>query len=288
MNKPLHKTFAIVSAILLGGVMLGACTPNNANTHTPKDTLTVYAAASLSDVMNELNTQYTKTHDVHINTSYASSGTLAKQIESGADADIFISADIEWAKHLTEAHVANADKQSPLLTNRLALIAPSTAHAPQSNTAQAKTPQINFEPSFDIQALLDDMGENAKLCTGNVESVPAGRYARQALTALGWWETLAPRLVETQDVRSALSFVNRGECALGIVYETDAKVADGVQLLGIFPKDTHEAITYPVVRLNDSDTAKQYYDYLHSKDAYAIYQKYGFGVLPHNLPHDNK
>lgn len=287
MSKPLYKTFVIVSATLLGGIMLGACTPNNASTHTPKDTLTVYAAASLSDVMNELNAQYTKTHDVHINTSYASSGTLAKQIESGADADIFISADMQWAKHLAEAGVANADKQSPLLTNRLALIAPSTAHAPQSNTAQATT-QINFEPSFDIRALLDGMGENAKLCTGNVESVPAGRYARQALTALGWYKTLAPRLVETQDVRSALSFVNRGECALGIVYETDVKVADGVRLLGIFPKDTHEAITYPAVQLSDSDTAKQYYDYLHSKDAYAIYQKYGFGVLAHNSPHNNK
>lgn len=235
--------------------------------------------------MNELNAQYAKIHDVHINTSYASSGTLAKQIESGASVDIFISADVEWAKHLAEAHVANADKQSPLLTNRLALIAPSTAHATQSNTAQATT-QINFEPSFDIQALLDDMGDNAKLCTGNVESVPVGRYAHQALTALGWYKTLAPQLVETQDVRSALSFVNRGECALGIVYETDAKVADGVRLLGIFPKDTHEAITYPAVQLNDSDMAKQYYDYLHSTDAYAIYQKYGFGVLPQNSAHN--
>lgn len=227
--------------------------------------VTVYAAASMTNAIDEINQLYTKQHKTRAKSSYASSGTLAKQIENNAPADIFISADVKWMNHLASKDKIVTQSQKNLLGNRLVLITPK-------NKLPAKT--ITMSSSFPIQTVL-----SGKLCTGNTSSVPVGRYAKQALTHLDWWQAVRPKLVETEDVRAALNFVNRGECQLGIVYATDAKIARNVAVVGTFPLASHDPIVYPIAMVRQSTEAKQYYNFLQSKQAKAIYRKYGFSVL---------
>lgn len=131
-----------------------------------------------------------------------------------------------------------------------------------------------MEKSFSIGGAF-----TGKWCTGNTSSVPVGKYAKQAMTNLGWWDTLKPRLVETEDVRAALNFVNRGECQLGVVYATDAAVAKNVQIIGVFPLTTHTPIVYPIAMVKKNAETQRYYQFLQSAPAKAIYKKYGFNGL---------
>ena len=230
-------------------------------------TVTIYAATSMTNAINDINQLYENQYHTHVKTSFASSATLAKQIEQGAKVDIFISADTAWMNYLQQKNKLVAGTTKNFLGNNLVLIAPKASHSPS----------IVMDKNFDISKAL-----TGKLCTGNTTTVPVGKYAKQALTNLGWWQSVQPHLVETEDVRSALNFVNRGECQLGIVYATDVAVVDNVKTLGVFPLTTHTPIVYPIgiVKNNEQNTEiQQYYAFLQSSSAKAIYQKYGFNVL---------
>ncbi len=225
--------------------------------------ITVYAAASLTNAIADVDAMFEQQKRVRVKTSYAGSSTLAKQIEAGAPADVFISADEQWMNYLQNKKLIVPNKRVNLLGNRLVLISP-----------KAKPVKIKMDKSFDPSTAFQ-----GKLCTGDTKSVPVGKYGKQALTALGWWSKLEPRLVETEDVRAALNFVARGECQLGIVYATDAAISKDVTVVGVFPINTHTPIVYPLGLVKNNPDALAFYQFVQSKQAYAVFKKYGFTVL---------
>ena len=227
------------------------------------ESVTVYAAASLTNAVNELDVIYEQKNKVQIQTSYAGSSTLAKQIEAGAPADIFISADVQWMDYLQNKQLVDSIARVNLLGNRLVLITPKD-----------RPVKIKMDKNFDINQVMQ-----GKLCTGDTKSVPVGKYAKQSLSSLGWWEKVEPRLVETEDVRAALNFVARGECQFGIVYETDAAMSKDVVVAGIFPETSHPPIIYPVGLLQKNKDAVKFYQFLQSNQAKTVFKKYGFSVL---------
>ncbi|MCH7336657.1 molybdate ABC transporter substrate-binding protein [Acinetobacter sp. NIPH 2699] len=243
---------------LLGGSLLLSVNVSAA------DTVTVYAAASLTNAINDLDAIYEQKNKVEVKTSYAGSSTLAKQIEAGAPADVFISADVQWMDYLQNKQLVAEKDRINLLGNRLVVITPKD-----------RPIKIKMDKSFDPNTVL-----RGKLCTGDTKSVPVGKYAKQALTSLGWWEKVEPRLVETEDVRAALNFVARGECQIGIVYATDAAISKDVVVAGVFPENTHPPIIYPVGLTKSNPESVKFYKFLQSGQAKTVFTKYGFSVLP--------
>lgn len=227
------------------------------------DAITVYAAASLTNAVNELDTIYEQKNKTEVKTSYAGSSTLAKQIEAGAPADVFISADVQWMDYLQNKQLVTAADRINLLGNRLVVITPKD-----------RPLKLKMDKSFDPSKVIQ-----GKLCTGDTKSVPVGKYAKQALTSLGWWDKVQPRLIETEDVRAALNFVARGECQVGIVYATDAAISKDVVVAGIFPENTHPPIIYPVGLTKKNVESVKFYNFLQSGQAKTIFKKYGFSVL---------
>ncbi|MFH7807700.1 molybdate ABC transporter substrate-binding protein [Acinetobacter sp. BSP-153] len=225
--------------------------------------ITVYAAASLTNAMTDLDALFEKQKNIQVKTSYAGSSTLAKQIEAGAPADVFVSADEQWMNYLQNKKLIEPNKRVNLLGNRLVLISP-----------KSKPVKIKMDKSFDPSTAFQ-----GKLCTGDTKSVPVGKYGKQALTSLGWWSKLEPRLVETEDVRAALNFVARGECQLGIVYATDAAISKDVMVVGVFPINTHTPIIYPLGLVKNNPNAVAFYQFLQTKQANVVFKKYGFTVL---------
>ncbi|ENX42962.1 molybdate ABC transporter substrate-binding protein [Acinetobacter sp. NIPH 2100] len=227
------------------------------------DAITVYAAASLTNAVNELDTLYEQKNKTEVKTSYAGSSTLAKQIEAGAPADVFMSADVQWMDYLQSKQLVTPTDRINLLGNRLVVI------TPKDRPIQLKMDK-NFDPAKAIQG---------KLCTGDTKSVPVGKYAKQALTSLGWWDKVESKLVETEDVRAALNFVARGECQVGIVYATDAAINKDVVVAGIFPENTHPPIISPVGLTKKNADSIKFYKFLQSGQAKTVFKKYGFTVL---------
>jgi molybdate transport system substrate-binding protein len=226
-----------------------------------QDKVTIFAAASLTNAVTDIAAQYEQEQSVQIQSSFASSSTLAKQIEKGAPADIFISADTKWMSYLQNKNLLKADSRINLLGNQLVLISPKN-----------RAFKVDMDKHFNIAGAF-----SGKLCTGQLDSVPAGIYAKQSLTSLNWWNAIKMRIVGTQDVRAALIFVERGECDAGIVYATDAKVSNKVEVLSIFPEASHDLIVYPLALVKNANTsAKGFYDYLKSEKAKVIFNKYGF------------
>lgn len=225
--------------------------------------VTLYAAASLTNALKDLATRYQAEHPgTVIRTSFAASSTLARQIEAGAPADLFASADKKWMDYLAGRKLIDAASRRNLLGNTLVLIAP------------AARPLLVPMDKGKVPAFA------GKLCMGDPDSVPAGLYGQQAVASLGWWSALAPRVVGSEDVRSALAFVERGECALGIVYETDARISRKVIIAGRFPAGTHEPVVYPFALLPQASTAAQdFYRYLQGPEARAVFTRHGFTVL---------
>ncbi len=223
----------------------------------------VYAAASLTNALTDIVREFEHGYKSHVKLSFGSSAALAKQIEQGAPADVFISADLKWMDYLDGKGKIDQASRLNLLGNTLVLIAP-----------QGKGFPVTLEKGFDLPAAF-----TGKLCAGEVNSVPVGLYAREALTHLGWWEGLKSRVVGAEDVRSALNFVERGECDTGIVYETDAKQSQKVEIIGRFPKDSHAPIVYPAALVTQSRDAKAYLAYLKKKPAREVFARYGFTVL---------
>ena len=232
--------------------------------------VTVYAAASLTNAIGEVAAQYEKAKGVKVVSSFAASSALAKQIENGAPADVFISADSKWMNYLQDKNKIDKASRRDLLGNHLVLIAP-----------KGQSFKVEMDKSFDFAKAFD-----GKLCTGDLESVPAGIYTKQALTALGWWSAIKSRIVGTQDVRASLAFVERGECAAGIVYETDAKLSSNSDTVAIFPDSSHDPIVYPVAAVVGNQgpaqgIAKDFIEYLASPEASAIFTRYGFSLAGH-------
>ncbi|WEI17302.1 molybdate ABC transporter substrate-binding protein [Acinetobacter proteolyticus] len=250
------KKLGLYSAVFGAGLLIQ--TPAFA-----AESITVYAAASLTNAVNELDTIYEQKNKTEVKTSYAGSSTLAKQIEAGAPADVFISADVQWMDYLQNKQLVTAADRINLLGNRLVVI------TPKDHPLKLKIDK-SFDPSKVIQG---------KLCTGDTKSVPVGKYAKQALSSLGWWDKVQPRLVETEDVRAALNFVARGECQIGIVYATDAAISKDVVVAGIFPENTHPPIIYPVGLTKKNAESVKFYKFLQSGQAKTIFKKYGFSVL---------
>ena len=222
----------------------------------------VYAAASAAGAVQELAARYGKERGVEVTTAFAASSALARQIEQGAPADVFLCADSRWMDDLDGKGKIVRDSRRDLLGNRLVLVAPKGEAFP-----------AKLEKGFDLPGAFQ-----GRWCSCDA-SVPVGRYARQALTALGWWGALEPRLAAASDARAALAFVERGECAAGIVYETDAKRSDQVEVLGVFPADTHAPVRYPVARVRGGQPAAQgFLDFLRAPAAAEVFRRHGFAA----------
>ena len=228
--------------------------------------LTVFAAASMKNALDDVDAAYTAKTGVRIVASYAASSVLAKQIEQGAPADIFVSADTDWMDYAIAKKSINESTRINLLGNSIVLIAPK----------DAKIDQVTIGQGFDLAKLAGD----GKIATGDVNSVPVGKYAKSALEKLGAWQAAAPKFAMAESVRAALALVARDEAVLGIVYSTDAKVEPGVKIVGTFPPDSHPAIIYPVAAtVTAKPAAAGYLGFLRTSAAKAIFEKYGFKFL---------
>ena len=252
------------AAFLLSFVILcgSALSPVSAEDKT----LTIFAAASMKNALDDIDAAFTAKTGVKVNASYAASSTLAKQIEQGAPADIFVSADTDWMDYAVGKKNINESTRVNLLGNSIVLIAPK----------DSKIDTVTIGPGFDLAKLAGD----GKIATGDVKSVPVGKYAKAALEKLGAWSTAEPKFAMAESVRAALTLVARGEAAIGIVYSTDAKVEPGVKVIGTFPADSHPPIIYPVAATSTAKPeANAYLDYLRSSAAKAVLEKYGFTYL---------
>jgi molybdate transport system substrate-binding protein len=228
--------------------------------------LTVFAAASMKNALDDVDAAFTAKTGVKVAASYAASSTLAKQIEQGAPADIFLSADTDWMDYAAGKKDINEPSRVNLLGNSIVLIAPK----------DSKIDNVTIGQGFDLAKLAGD----GKIATGDVKSVPVGKYAKAALEKLGAWQAADPKFAMAESVRAALTLVARGEAALGIVYSTDAKVEPGVKIVGTFPADSHPPIIYPVAATTTAKTeTADYLAFLRSSAAKAILEKYGFKFL---------
>jgi molybdate transport system substrate-binding protein len=228
--------------------------------------LLVFAAASLKDALDDANAAYRKDGGGTVIVSYAASPVLAKQIEQGAPADLFISADEDWMDYLAGKNGIKKDSRGDLLGNDIVLVA-----------AAAKAEPVAIEPGFPLARLLG----GGRLSMADTNSVPAGKYGKAALTALGVWDQVKDRIAQAENVRAALLLVARGEAPFGIVYKTDAAAEPGVKVVGTFPSNTHPPIVYPIALTAESkhpDAAK-YLAWLRSPAAAPYFEKQGFQVL---------
>jgi molybdate transport system substrate-binding protein len=245
-------------AILCGSVVSPALAQDKS--------LTVFAAASMKNALDDVDAAYTAKTGVKIVASYAASSALAKQIEQGAPADIFVSADTDWMDYATSKKAIDEPTRVNLLGNSIVLIAPK----------DSGIDHVTIGQGFDLSKLAG----TGKIATGDVNVVPVGKYAKAALEKLGAWEAAAPKFAMAESVRAALTLVARQEAPLGIVYSTDAKVEPGVKIVGTFPADSHPPIIYPVAATTTAKTeAASYLAFLRSQAAKAIFEKYGFSFL---------
>ncbi len=231
----------------------------------PPRTIIVFAAASLTDVMREIGAAYQAETGVETLFSFAASSALARQIESGAPAAAYVSADLEWMDYLANRGLVDAGTRRNVAGNELVLIAPADS-----------TAKIDIAPGFDLARALG----GGRLAVADPVAVPAGRYAKAALTALGAWTQAEPRLAPAENVRAALALVSRGEAPLGIVYPTDARVDPGVRVVATFPAGSHAPILYPAAAIGASAGGADFVAYLAGDKAQAIFRKAGFSAAP--------
>ncbi len=228
--------------------------------------ITVFAAASMKNALDEIDAAFTAKTGIRVTVSYGPSSGLAKQIEQGAPADVFISADTDWMDYALARKSIDEQTRMNLLGNSIVLIAPK----------DAKVENVNIGPGFDLAKLAG----TGRIATGDVKSVPAGKYAKAALQKLGSWQAAEPKFAMADNVRAALLLVARSEAVLGIVYATDAKVEPGVKIVGTFPAQTHPAIVYPVAATAAAKPqAADYLAFLRSTAAKNIFEKHGFKYL---------
>ena len=248
-----------VAALLLGG-------PLQAPAQAQGGDVVIFAAASLKNALDAVNAQWQKETGKKAVISYAASSALAKQIEQGAPAQMFISADLDWMDYLAGKSLIKPDTRSNLLGNRIVLIAPK-------DKAQA----IEIKPGFDLAKILGD----GRLSMANIDSVPAGKYGKAALEKLGVWESVSSKIAQAENVRAALLLVSRGETPAGIVYQTDAAAEPNVAIIGTFPENTHPPIIYPIALTASAShpDAAEFLAYVKSAKAKPLFEAQGFAVL---------
>ena len=261
MRNPIARRaalLAIAAALAVSLAAFTACAEKN-------NSIVVFAAASLRNALNEIDAVYEAETGQKVTVSYAASSALAKQIEAGAPADIFISADIAWMDYAAAKNLIKPETRGNLVGNDLVLIAPA------DSTMTAK-----IAPNFPLSATLG----GGRLAMANPDSVPAGKYGKASLMALGVWDSVANKIAPAEDVRAALSFVSRGEAPLGIVYRTDAAAEPKVKILDVFPESSHPPIVYPiaVTAASANPAAVDYLAFLRSPAAVAAFAKQGFSV----------
>ena len=248
----------IFAAILAASLGLAAASASAAG-------VLVFAAASLSDALEVVAQPFTEETGIAVTVSYGGTSVLARQIEQGAPAGIFVSADIAWMDYLEERGLIDHGSRTGLLGNQLVLVAPTGAR---------------LGPNSDIGSLITDgIGPGQLLAMANIVAVPAGRYGKSALEALGVWSAVAPFVAQTENVRGALAFVARGETPLGIVYATDALAEPDVDVVATFAADLHPEIVYPAALTNtgrESADAEAFFLYLTGPEAAAIFAQFGF------------
>ena len=226
------------------------------------ETITVFAAASLKDALDENAKAFQTQAGDKIVISYAASSALAKQIEAGAPADLFISADLDWMDYLQQRRLIKTDTRKNLLRNRLVLIAPADSKV-----------SVEIGPGFPLVSLLS----GGRLAMANPDAVPAGKYGKASLEALGVWKEVQSRVAAAENVRAALVLVSRGEAPLGIVYKTDAAADPKVRVAGVFPENTHPPIIYPIaVTASGKPAAAAFLKWLGEPQARVIFEKHGF------------
>ncbi|MDI3470087.1 MAG: Molybdenum ABC transporter, substrate-binding protein ModA [Pseudolabrys sp.] len=256
--KHLMKSLFAVAALALTAVAQPAVAQDT--------TLTVFAAASLKNALDDVNAAFAKKSHIKVNTSYAASSALARQIESGAPADVFLSADLKWMDYVAGKNLIKADTRFNMLGNKLVLIAGK----------DSKLSSVTISQGFDIAKLAG----SGRIAIADTKAVPAGLYAKAALEKLGAWTAAEPKLAQGENVRATLAFVARGETPVGIVYATDAKIEPSVTIVGIFPDDSYPPVTYPVAAtVNAKPGVSKYLAFLKSSTAKAIFEKYGFSYL---------
>jgi molybdate transport system substrate-binding protein len=234
--------------------------------HSQDETITVFAAASMQNALDDVNETFTTRTGIKVVTSYDASSALMKQIEGGAAADAFVSADLKWMDYGVEKKVIDESTRINLLGNVLVLIAGK----------DSKIDHVDIEPGFDLAKLASD----GRIATGDVKGVPVGLYAKAALEKLGVWRSVESKMAMTVNVRAALAYAARGETPFSIVYATDAKIEPGVKVVGVFPDNSDDPIVYPVAAtVNAKPGTIQYLAFLRSAEAKSIFEGYGFSVL---------
>jgi molybdate transport system substrate-binding protein len=256
--------FGVVALVLVVWQVVRQASPIAA--HSQDGTITVFAAASMTNALDDVNAAFTKQTGVKVITRYDASSALMKQIEGGAAADAFVSADLKWMEYGEEKKVINESTCINLLGNVLVLIAGK----------DSKIDHVDIEPGFDLAKLAGD----GRIATGDVKEVPVGLYAKAALEKLGVWPSVESKMAMTVNVRAALAYAARGEALLSIVYATDAKIEPGVKVVGVFPDNSDDPIVYPVAATaNAKSETMQYLAFLRSAAAKSIFEGYGFSVL---------
>lgn len=244
-------------------MLLGA---NYSSAQAQDKSLTVFAAASMKNALDDINAAYFARTGIKVTASYAASSVLAKQMEQGAPADVFVSADTDWMDYAIGKRSINEPTRVNLLGNSIVLIA----------AKDSDLDNVKIEQGFDLAGLAGD----GRIATGDVKSVPVGKYARAALEKLGSWAAAEPKFAMADSVRAALALVSRGEAPLGIVYATDARIDPGVRIVGTFPASSHPAIIYPVAATAMAKPeAAGYLAFLKTTASKTILEKYGFNFL---------
>lgn len=262
----LGRRRGFTSGIAAAAFVLSACVLPQHAAAQGKDVV-ILAAASLKNALDEASAAWTRQTGKTTRISYAASSALAKQIEGGIPADIFISADVPWMDYVAERKLIKPASRSDYLGNQIVLIA-------------GKDSRIDLRIGKDFN-LRGALGSDGRLAMANVDAVPAGKYGKAALEFLGVWPSVSDRVAQAENVRMALTLVSRGEAPLGIVYKTDAASDPAVRIVGAFPADSHPAIIYPIALLSTSDNpdAQALVDYLNTPAAKPFFEKQGFTVL---------
>jgi molybdate transport system substrate-binding protein len=226
----------------------------------------VFAAASLKNALDDVAAQWQRESGKKVVISYAASNTLIKQIEQGAPADMFISADLDWMDYGQQNNLINVETRANLLSNRLVLVAPKDA-----------TFTLNVARGLNLASAL----KGGRLAMANVDAVPAGKYGKTALEKLGAWDGVKDKIAQADNVRAALLLVSRGEAPLGTVYQTDAVSEPAVKIVGTFPEDSHPPITYPIAltKTSTNPDARAFLSYVRSPAAKPAFERQGFTVL---------
>jgi molybdate transport system substrate-binding protein len=260
MSRVVRHLIRAVAGLLILGLVTA---PRSASA----EEIVVFAAASLKDAFDHAVGMFQQQGGEKVSVSYAASSALAKQIESGAPADIFVSADLDWMDYLQQRNLIKPETRKNLLGNHLVLVAPAQSEV-----------KVEIKPNFPLASLLGD----GHLAMADPDAVPAGRYGKAALEKLGVWSSVENKVVRAENVRAALFFVSRREAPLGIVYQTDAAADKGVKIVGVFPEDTHPPIVYPIAVTTNSTNpdAGKLLSFLESPAAKKMYEQHGFVVMP--------